>query len=132
MEVKLQAKTIEEIFHEIEEKLDEKTEKVHLSIRPSTAVLVHILSKAPNIKEISIPPSLHKAVPSKIKRALEKVGVDLVAECKMPGRPKRRDPKPVIELLKKGLTVKQVSKRLGIPVSTVHYYKRKFLTAVKV
>ncbi len=129
MEVKLQAKTIEEIFYEIEKKLDEKTEKVHLSMRPSTTVLVHILSKAPNIKVIAIPPSLHKSVPSKIKRALEKVGVDLVAERRTPGRPKRRDPKPVIELLKKGYSARQISKRLGIPVSTVYYYRNKFSTA---
>ena len=125
MEVKLQSKTIEEIFHEIEEKLNEKTEKVHLSIRPSVTVLVHILSKAPNVRIIAVPPSLLKCVPIKIKRALEKVGVELSPECAEPGRKRKRDPKPVIELLKKGFSAKQVSERLGVPVSTVYYYKNK-------
>lgn len=94
------------LIEEIHQKLNEKTKKVHFSIRPTINILASILTAAPNVEKITCPPSLYERTPKKIKDALEKIGVKFEALLLTPGRPRSHPNwkiQKVYELGKKGI-----------------------------
>ncbi|RMF89729.1 MAG: DUF1699 domain-containing protein [Methanobacteriota archaeon] len=118
----------EVLLREINEKLDERTREVHLSIRPTINIIASILTAAPNIKLITCPPSLFERTPKKIKEALAKIKVDFKPLLLTPGRPRMHDDgkiRGIYRLKKKGFSAKKISKELGIPLTTVYYYLSK-------
>ncbi|RLF61226.1 MAG: DUF1699 domain-containing protein [Thermoplasmata archaeon] len=116
------------LIEEIHQKLNEKTKKVHFSIRPTINILASILTAAPNVEKITCPPSLYERTPQKIKDALEKIGVKFEALLLTPGRPRSHPNwkiQKVYELGKKGYSAKEISEQLNIPLTTVYYYLKK-------
>jgi hypothetical protein len=116
------------LLNEIKEKLNDKVQEVHLSVRPTINIIASILTAAPNIKLITCPPSLYERTPRKIKDALSKVGVTFKALLLTPGRPRMHsDDKihDIYRLHKKKYSAKKISKDLKIPLTTVYYYLNK-------
>ncbi|MFQ6137438.1 MAG: DUF1699 domain-containing protein [Candidatus Hydrothermarchaeales archaeon] len=126
--VVLRSSQKEILIDEIEDKLNEDTREVHLSIRPTINILASILTAAPEVKTITCPPSLFERTPMKIREALRKIGVDFRPLLLTPGRP-RSHPNwkidKVYELDKRGFSVKEISEELDIPLTTVYYYLKK-------
>ncbi len=116
------------LIEEINDKLDTKTDNVHLSIRPTINILATILTAAPNVKKITCPPSLYERTPKKIRTALVRVGIDFEPLLLTPGRP-RSHPNwkidKVYDLEQKGKSAKDISEELDIPLTTVYYYLKK-------
>lgn len=116
------------LIEEINEKLDGNTKKVHFSIRPTINILASILTAAPNVQNITCPPSLYERTPQKIRKALDKIGIKFEALLLTPGRP-RSHPNwkinKVYELDGKGYSAKEISDELKIPLTTVYYYLKK-------
>lgn len=116
------------LIDEINKKLNEKTTKVHFSIRPTINILASILTAAPNVKTITCPPSLYERTPKKINAGLNKVGINFEALLLTPGRP-RSHPNwkidKVYALEDKGSSAKEISDELKIPLTTVYYYLKK-------
>ncbi|MEE8358868.1 MAG: hypothetical protein V3R82_05605 [Candidatus Hydrothermarchaeales archaeon] len=126
--VVLRSSQKEVLLEEITEKLDKKTTEVHLSIRPTINILASILTSAPKVETITCPPSLFERTPNKIRDALEKIGVNFTPLLLTPGRPRSHPNwkiEKVYELDKKGLSVKEISEELDIPLTTVYYYLKK-------
>lgn len=126
--VVLRSSQKEVLLEEITEKLDKKTAEVHLSIRPTINILASILTSAPKVETITCPPSLFERTPKKIQDALEKIGVNFTPLLLTPGRPRSHPNwkiEKVYELDKKGLSVKEISEELDIPLTTVYYYLKK-------
>lgn len=118
----------EVLLDEITEKLDKGTREIHLSIRPTINILASILTAAPEVKTITCPPSLFERTPRKIRDALEKIGVDFTQLLMKAGRPKLYPNwkiNKIYKLDKKGFSVKRISEKLDIPLTTVYYYLRK-------
>ncbi len=116
------------LIEEINKKLNEKTKKVHLSVRPTINILASILTAAPNVEVITCPPSLYERTPKKIKEALKKIGIKFEPLLLTPGRPRSHPNwkiEKVYELEKKGYSAKEISEKLGIPLTTVYYYLKK-------
>ncbi|WP_457554740.1 terminase gpP N-terminus-related DNA-binding protein [Candidatus Pyrohabitans sp.] len=116
------------LIEEINQKLDETTRKVHLSIRPTINILASILTAAPNTEVITCPPSLYERTPKKIRTALEKIGIKFEPLLLTPGRPRSHPNwkiQKVYELEKKGYSAKEISDALDIPLTTVYYYLKK-------
>ncbi len=116
------------LIEEINQKLNEKTKKVHLSIRPTINILATILTAAPNTEVITCPPSLYERTPKKIKEALQKVGIRFEPLLLTPGRPRSHPNwkiQKVYELEQQGYTAKEISEKLDIPLTTVYYYLKK-------
>lgn len=126
--VVLRSSQKEVLLDEIDDKLDKTTKEVHLSIRPTINILASILTAAPDVKTITCPPSLYERTPTKIRVALEKIGVDFTPLLLTPGRP-RSHPNwkidKVYSLDGKGFSVKEISEELDIPLTTVYYYLKK-------
>ncbi len=126
--VVLRSSQKEVLLEEITEKLDKKTTEVHLSIRPTINILASILTAAPKVETITCPPSLFERTPKKIQDALGKIGVNFTPLLLTPGRPRSHPNwkiEKVYELDKKGLSVKEISEELDIPLTTVYYYLKK-------
>ncbi len=116
------------LIEEINKKLNENTKKVHLSVRPTINILASILTAAPNVEVITCPPSLYERTPKKIKEALKKIGIRFEPLLLTPGRPRSHPNwkiEKVYELEKKGYSAKEISEKLGIPLTTVYYYLKK-------
>jgi hypothetical protein len=116
------------LLEEIKEKLSEKTKNVHFSIRPTINILASILTAAPNVEQITCPPSLYERTPAKIQRALEKIGIRFEALLLTPGRPRSHPNwkiQKVYELERKGYSAKEISQELDIPLTTIYYYLKK-------
>ena len=127
MKVRVSAKTYDELLRKLSE-LDEDVTEVYVSLRPTKEVVVKILENAPNVKRISCPPSLYPKVSKRVIYALGQLGIELVPEKRPRGRPKKYDEKTVKlvrELAERGVPMKEISSRLGIPLRTVYYMVRK-------
>ncbi|WP_297513622.1 DUF1699 family protein [Thermococcus sp.] len=123
MKVRVSAKTYDELLRKLSE-LDEDVTEVYVSLRPTKEVVVKILENAPNVKRISCPPSLYPKVSKRVIYALGQLGIELVPENRPRGRPRKYDEKTVKlvrELAKKGVPMREISERLGIPLRTVYY-----------
>jgi hypothetical protein len=116
------------LLKEINDKLNDGVQKVHLSVRPTINIIASILTAAPNIKLITCPPSLFERTPKKIKDALSKVNVRFEALLLTPGRPRMHSDSKIDEIYsqsKKGFSAKKISRDLKIPLTTVYYYLNK-------
>jgi hypothetical protein len=116
------------LIEEVNNKLDDTTMKVHLSVRPTINILASILTAAPNVKTITCPPSLYERTPKKIRTALTKININFEAFLLTPGRPRSHPNwkiEKVYELEDKGYSAKEISDELGIPLTTVYYYLKK-------
>ncbi len=123
MKVRVSAKTYDELLRKLSE-LNEDVTEVYVSLRPTKEVVVKILENAPNVERISCPPSLYPKVSKRVIGALRQLGVELVPERRPRGRPRKYDErtvKLVRELAEKGVPMKEISERLGIPLRTVYY-----------
>ncbi|AHL22565.1 MULTISPECIES: DUF1699 family protein [Thermococcus] len=123
MKVRVSAKTYDELLRKLSE-LDEDVTEVYVSLRPTKEVVVKILENAPNVKRISCPPSLYPKVSKRVIYALGQLGIELVPENRPRGRPRKYDEKTVKlvrELARKGVPMREISERLGIPLRTVYY-----------
>ena len=131
MKVKVSAKTYDELLRKLSN-LDENVTEVYVSLRPTKEVVVKILENAPNVKRISCPPSLYPKVSKRVIYALGQLGIELVPERYPRGRPRKYDEetiKLVRELAEKGVPMREISARLGIPLRTVYYIVREYQRA---
>jgi|TARA_B100001971_G_C18200990_1_gene544565 hypothetical protein len=116
------------LIEEINQKLDDSTSNVHFSIRPTINILASILTAAPNVKNITCPPSLYERTPRKICVALDKIGIKFDALLLNPGRPRSHPDwkiEKVYELEEQAYSAKEISDKLKIPLTTVYYYIKK-------
>lgn len=129
MKVRVSARTYDELLRKLSS-LGEDVTEVYVSLRPTKEVVVKILENAPNVKRISCPPSLYPKVSKRVIYALGQLGIELVPEKRPRGRPRKYDEKTVKlvrELAKKGVPMREISERLGIPLRTVYYMASKLV-----
>lgn len=116
------------LLQKIRTGLDSNAEEVYINTRPSIQIIITLLNKAPSLKKIYVPPSLCKETPERIKKALNKIGVELIPFDKPRGRPRVHDKKAVnymLKLAKRGETAGRIADKTGIPLRTVYYYLKK-------
>ncbi|AMQ17871.1 DUF1699 family protein [Thermococcus peptonophilus] len=124
MKVRVKAKTYSELIRKLDEALNEDVSEVYVNLRPTKEVIVKILERSPNVRKITCPPSLYPKVSQKVIIALNQLGVELLPESYPRGRPKKYDEKTVkqvVEMARKGVPMKEISRKLGIPLRTAYY-----------
>ncbi|ANF23450.1 DUF1699 family protein [Thermococcus piezophilus] len=124
MRVEIKAKNNAELIRKLNESLNEEVTEVYINLRPTKEILVRILERAPNVRKISCPPSLYPKVSKKAINALAQMGIELVPGGYPRGRPRKYDERTIREvydLIRKGVTPKEISSRMGIPLRTVYY-----------
>ncbi len=124
----LRANNRSELLKKIRRDLSPNAQEVYLNTRPSVQIIITLLNKASGLKTIYVPPSLSRETPERIKKALNKIGAELIPLNKTKGRPRTYNEgelNTVFKLAKQGKTAKQIAKKTGIPLRTVYYYLRK-------
>ncbi|WP_297419004.1 DUF1699 family protein [Thermococcus sp.] len=124
MRVEVKAKNNAELVRKLRESLSDEVTEVYINLRPTKEILVRILENAPNVRKISCPPSLYPKVSKKVIAALAQMGIKLLPEGYPRGRPRKYDEgtvRRVRELIRGGMSAKEVSESLGIPLRTVYY-----------
>ncbi|ACJ16249.1 DNA-binding protein [Thermococcus onnurineus NA1] len=124
MRVEIKARNNAELIRKLNEVLNDEVTEVYINLRPTKEILVRILERAPNVRKISCPPSLYPKVSKKAINALAQMGIELVPEGYPRGRPRKYDERTIREvynLIRKGITPKEISSRMGIPLRTVYY-----------
>ena len=113
----------------LEKRANKNVEVVHITKRPTVNIISMILSYMPNVKVITCPPSLYERTPKRIIDALKRLDIELKPEKKLSGRPTKYNRKTIENILRmhrNGVPVKEISKNLGIPPSTIYYHLSKF------
>ncbi|NJD99622.1 DUF1699 domain-containing protein [Thermococcus sp. LS1] len=124
MRVEIKARNNAELIRKLNEVLNDEVTEVYINLRPTKEILVRILERAPNVRKISCPPSLYPKVSKKAINALAQMGIELVPEGYPRGRPRKYDERTIREvynLIREGITPKEISSRMGIPLRTVYY-----------
>ncbi len=124
MRVEVKARNNSELIRKLNEVLNEEVTEVYINLRPTKEILVRILERAPNVRRISCPPSLYPKVSKKAIKALAQMGIELVPEGYPRGRPRKYDERTIREvynLIMKGVSPREVSSQMGIPLRTVYY-----------
>ena len=123
----IQAGNKDELLRELEN-LDENVKALYINTRPSVEIINKILENVPEIREIYCPPSLLKQTSTRAFEVLQKRGVRLDKHEIRVGRPTKYSPSIIEEILetrKKGISVREISKQMKIPIRTVYYYLKK-------
>lgn len=120
----IQASSKKELIEAINS-LGEATRRVYINARPSMDVVNLIVSSAPNVEEIYCPPSLLKQASTKVFETLKDRGVRLTHKKVRVGRPNIYTDETIDRIAEQraaGISVKNISRDLGIPLRTVYYY----------
>jgi hypothetical protein len=124
MRVEIKARNNLELLRKLDESLHENVTEVYINLRPTKEIIVHILERAPNVRRITCPPSLYRKVSRRVIHALSQLGVELAPEGFPRGRPRKYDNetiRQVVRMAEEGVPMKEISRRLGIPLRTVYY-----------
>lgn len=121
---KIQVSNKDELMTELDS-LGDTVETVYINTRPSVEIVNRILKTAPNIKRILCPPSLLKQTSTKAFEVLDQAGVELGQHDVKVGRPAKYSEGIIEEILERkeqGMSVKDISKQMDIPIRTTYYY----------
>lgn len=101
--------------------------EIYVSKPLTSHKIMELLDKHPELKKITCPPSLYKRIAPRYLNALYQLGIEVEPVEKM-GRPRKYGKKEIEtmeKMFKDGLTPREISDALDIPLKTVYHYNRK-------
>jgi len=103
-----------------------REEEVRIKTKPSKAVFLSILGHT-RVKRIFMSDGIYASVPEKVVRAVEGAGVRIIRIQRRAGRASRFGEgvrKSAQKMLAKGERAKIVAKKLGVPLTSVYFWKK--------
>lgn len=120
----IQTRNKTELLREIKN-LHPETRELYINSRPSMDIVMSIFENAPNLELLACPPSLLKQTSTRVFKTLDDRGITIKHHEVGVGRPKKYDSptlKQIAELRDGGVAVKDIAKRMNIPLRTVYYH----------
>ena len=106
--------------------MDNDVRTVHVTKTLSSSMIVELIDKYSNLEEITCPPSIYNRTSRKYIDALRKVGIDVKAKYNWGAKSKSNGIEfYVLKLSNEGLSAKQISQKLEIPLNRVYYLLKK-------
>lgn len=106
--------------------MTENITTVHISKTLSSSMIVDLIEKFPNLVEITCPPSIYKRTSKTYINALNELDITVQIKYNWGAKAKSNGIEfYVSKLSDEGLTAKQISKKLDIPLNRVYYLLRK-------
>ena len=105
--------------------MDDENNEIYVKQALSSQVIMELLDKYPNLKKIKIPSSLYPRTSKKYLNALSELGIEVEPVIKR-GRPKKygeNEAKQIQKMINNGISPKEISDELEIPLKTVYYLK---------
>ena len=104
-------------------------ETVYVNEQLSSRNIMELLDSNSDLEKITCPRSIYKRISKKYILALSELGIEVEPVLKR-GRPKKyslQDAGKIQTLLNQGVSPKEISKNLNIPIKTVYYLKNSSL-----
>lgn len=106
--------------------MDESVTKIHVTKVLSSAMIVDLIDKYPNLSEITCSPSVYNRTSKNYIGALQQLDIEVNKEYNWGAKSRTNCiEKTVLNLAKKGLTAREISRKLDININRVYYLLRK-------
>lgn len=103
-----------------------KLETIHISTSLSSKTIIQLMDDYPNLKKVTCPQSIYNRIPQQYLEALEELEIAVEIGYNW-GNPKynEKDHVKVIDMINKGCSPDEISKKLNLSIKSVYYLKDK-------
>ena len=106
--------------------MDKDVRTIHITKTLSSSMIVELIEKYPNLEEITCPPSVYKRTSKTYIDALNKVHINVKIQYNWGAESRSNGIEfYVLKLSNEGLSARQISQKLEIPLNRVYYLLRK-------
>lgn len=106
--------------------MDEDVKTIHITKALTSAVIVDLIEKYPNLEIITCSPSVYNRTSSTYIDALSQLDIEVKVKYNWGAKSKSNGLEfDILEMSRKGLTAREISEKLDISLSRVYYLLRK-------
>lgn len=106
--------------------MDESVTTIHVTEVLSSAIIVDLIDKYPNLCEITCSPSVYERTSKNYIDALEQLDIEVKKKYEWGAKSQSNGMEhEVLKLAKEGLTAKEISEKLDMKLNRVYYLLRK-------
>ena len=106
--------------------MDQKVTTIHITKAMSSSMIVKLIDEYPDLKEITCSPSVYKRTSKRYIDALRGVGIDVKTKYDWGAKSRSNEIEFYVRKLSDGgMTARQISQKLDIPLNRVYYLLRK-------
>lgn len=112
--------------------MDEDVTTVHVTEALSSAIIVDLINKYPNLSEITCSPSVYDRTSENYIDALKQLDIEVKKKYNWGAKSKTNgEEEIVLDLAKNGLAAREISEKLNMKLNRVYYLLRKNKDDVK-
>ena len=106
--------------------MDESKSTIHVTEVLSSSSIMDLIDEYPNLEEITCSPSVYNRTSKNYIDALEQLDISVKKKYNWGAKSKTNGEEDIVlNLVKKGLTAREISQKLNIKLSRVYYLLRK-------
>lgn len=106
--------------------MDEDKTTIHITKALTSAIIVDLIEKYPNLKIITCSPSVYERTSSSYIDALSQLDIEVKKKYNWGAKSKSNGQEfEILELSKEGMTAREISQKLDISLNRVYYLLRK-------
>lgn len=106
--------------------MDENITTVHITKAPSSSMIVELIEKFPNLREITCSPSVYDRTSKTYIDALSQLDIEIVKKYNWGAKSRTNGAEfEVRKLSNEGLTAREISQKLDLSLNRVYYLLRK-------
>ncbi len=106
--------------------MDEDKTTIHITKALTSAIIVELIEKYPNLEIITCSPSVYERTSSNYIDALSQLDIEVKKKYNWGAKSKSNGQEfEILELSKEGLTAREISQKLDISLNRVYYLLRK-------
>lgn len=106
--------------------MDEEVTTIHITKALSSSMIVELIDEYPNLEEITCPPSVYRRTSKTYIDALKQLDIDVRTKYNWGAKSRSNGIEfYVSKLSDEGMSARQISQKLDIPLNRVYYLLRK-------